>query len=106
MRPIRKEGKDLAYWERNQLVAHLSKIYPSWLERHPAEDVAWEAEWRNIVMIETPGGQCSWHIHDSETCYFQHLTLSEGNSWDGHSTEEKYKRLEKTSKALGVERHG
>ena len=102
MRQIKKEGKDLAYWERNQLVAHLSKIYPSWLEKHPAEDVTWEVEWRNIVVIETPGGQCSWHIHDSEICYFQHLTFREGSSWDGHSMEEKYKRLKKVSKAIGV----
>lgn len=29
---MKKEGKDLVYWERNQLVAHLSKLYPSWLE--------------------------------------------------------------------------
>ena len=70
---IFKEGKELAYWERNQLVAHLSKIYPSWLEKHPEEDISWEADWRNIVFIKTPGGQCSWHIHDSELPYFPHL---------------------------------
>lgn len=92
---ISKEGKDLAYWERNQLVAHLSKIYCSWLQKHPLEDTNWDDDWRNIVYIETPGGQCSWHIHDSELCYFQHLAFRDGNDWDGHSMEEKYKRLEK-----------
>lgn len=51
---INKEGKDLIYWERNQLVAHLSKIYPSWLEKHPLEDTHWENDWRNIIFIETP----------------------------------------------------
>jgi hypothetical protein len=90
---IHKEGKDLAYWERNQLVAHLSKIYPSWLQKHPVEETIWEEGWRNIVFIEAPGGQCSWHIQESEMCYFQHLTLREKDSWDGHSMEEKYKRL-------------
>lgn len=51
---IDKEGKDLAYWERNQLVAHLSKINTSWLQKHPLNDLQWEKEWRNIVFIETP----------------------------------------------------
>lgn len=91
-----REEKDLAYWERNQLVAHLSKIYPSWLEKHHEDDIAWGYEWRNIVFIETPGGQCSWHIHERELCYFQHLAFREGPSWDGHSREEKYERLQKS----------
>ncbi len=34
----------------------------------------------------------TWHIHDSEYGWFSHLQKSEGH-WDGHSTEEKYKRL-------------
>lgn len=91
---ISREEKDLIYWERNQLVAHLSKIYPSWLEKHPEEDLAWDNEWRNIVFIDTPGGQCSWHVSDSELNYFQHLTFREGQSWDGHSRNEKYQRLQ------------
>ena len=88
-------GKDLAYWERNQLVALLSKIYPAWLEKHPAEDGEWEDDWRNIVFIETKEGQASWHIHDSELKYFEHLYYENKNSWDGHTVEEKYKRLER-----------
>lgn len=94
-----KEEIDLVYWERNQLVAHLSKIYPAWLEKHTPQDANWEKGWQTIVFIEVPGGQCSWHIHDSELCYFQHLTFREGSSWDGHSKEEKYKRLGKTNHA-------
>lgn len=90
--------KDGAYWERNQLVAALSKVFPSWLEKHPAEDKAWEDDWRNIVFIQLPTGQASWHIHDSELKNFAHLQQKEGNSWDGHSVEEKYKRIEQFSK--------
>jgi hypothetical protein len=97
-----------AYWERNQLVAALSKIYPAWLARHP-EGEEWEDDWRWIVFVEIPtkelenkyeqGGrevklkrQLSWHIHDSELEYFSHLK-EKPNTWDGHTTEEKYRRL-------------
>lgn len=85
--------KDGAYSERNQLVAALSKLFPSWMEWHSDEDISWDNDWRNIVFIELPTGQVSWHIHDSEVSHFQHLRKKAGSSWDGHTTEEKYKRL-------------
>lgn len=98
--------KDAAYWERNQLVAALSKLYPAWLEYHKEE----EEGWRWIVFIEIPtkelenkyvqGGyevkhkrQVSWHIHNSEITNFGHLPTKRGNAWDGHTSEEKYMRL-------------
>ncbi len=87
-----------AYWERNQLVAALSKIYPSWREHHPEKDKAWEPEWRNIVFVQTPGGQCSWHFHENELPYFMHLEFKDGNSWDGHTVNEKYNRLRNIDK--------
>lgn len=106
-------GKDQAYWERNQLVCALSKIYPSWMELHPISDKDWDKDWRHIVFITIPSKvssgnlkyspgaplyfnkdlQLSWHIHDSEIDMFRHLQLKSGNSWDGHTTEEKYQRL-------------
>ncbi len=92
------EEKDGAYKERDQLVAALSKIYPAWLERHPEEDKEWEDEWRWIVFVEIPTqdgrpSQLSWHLRDSELPFFDHLKRLAGNSWDGHTTEEKYERL-------------
>lgn len=84
------KGKDLAYWERNQLVLYLSKIFPSWLEKHPEKDDNWEKDWRNIVFINFPEGKFSWHIHDTEICYFSHLKYKSGDSWDGSTSEEKY----------------
>ncbi len=98
------------YAERNALVAALSKIYPAWLERHPMNE-EWEEDWRWIVFIEIPtkelvgkyqqGGvmikfkrQLSWHIHDSELDSFAHLQRRITHSWDGHSTAEKYRRLQ------------
>lgn len=86
-----RAAKDAAYAERNQLVAALSKQFPASVEQHEGED--WEDDWRNVVFIDLPTGQVSWHIHDSELYLFDHLPKNEGRVWDGHSTEEKYGRL-------------
>ena len=86
-------AKDRAYQERDRLVCALSKVFPSWLARHPDDDTEWDDDWRWIVFIQLPTGQASWHIHDSEHSWFRHLTMG-GDAWDGHTTEEKYRRLE------------
>lgn len=132
-----KREKDNAYWERNQLVAALSKMFPSHLAKHPEEDKDWEEDWRTIVVVYlnadddvnknfrvsertvtkimgSPYYQLTWHIHDSEIPLFDHLTYQTilndeqvniqnqvtsydwQNTkfiWDGHTTEEKYRRL-------------
>lgn len=114
------EQKDIAYWERNQLVAALSKIFPANLAKHDPNDKEWDNDWRTIVVIYLPlkfcfdedydkfyfeitrmkvGGepcfQMTWHIHDFDIPMFDHLKYNPENDyyWDGHSTEEKYKRL-------------
>lgn len=88
-----KGAKDAAYRERNCLVAALSKLLPAYMARHPDEDKEWEDDWRWIVFIESPRGQLSWHIHDSELPLFEHLEQVDDGQWDGHTTEEKYARL-------------
>lgn len=85
--------KDGAYEERDKLVALLSKVFPAWLERHPDADTTWDNDWRWIVFLNIPD-QVSWHIHDSELWMFDHLERKEGNSWDGHTTPEKYARCQ------------
>lgn len=87
-----KASKDNAYSERNNLVAFLSRLYPSHLCRHSEEDKTWEDDWRWIVCIHSPQGQLTWHLHDSDIYKFRHLVKVEDH-WDGHTTEEKYKRL-------------
>ena len=82
-----------AYLERNMLVAHLSKIYPSYLGKHEQSDKKWDPNWMNIVYINSPKGQLSWHFHKDLLYLFSHLEFKNGKNWDGHSTEEKYKRL-------------
>ena len=89
--------KDNAYSERNKLLALVCKMavamdYDVQLWRHSAEDKTWENDWRNIVAIHLPTGQCTWHIHDSELHMFDWLPRGEEN-WDGHTTEEKYQRV-------------
>ncbi len=93
-----KEHKDIAYWERDQLILFLTKLFPSHLEKHPIEDEKWPVELRNIVMIETPKGQLAWHIHDKELNEFNHLKLKKGNTYDNHSIEDKYLRIKALSK--------
>jgi len=102
--------KDTAYFERNLLVLALSKVFPSHLMKH-AENESWEDDWRNIVCIHIPTFekkygdqrnifpegtkeimQVTWHIHISEVKNFSHLKM-ETNHYDGHTTEEKYRRL-------------
>lgn len=102
-----KKQKDNAYWERNQLVAVLSRLFPSYLTKHPETDQNWDDDWRTIVVINIPvitrdctgrkidyteTKQLTWHIHDSEVTLFDHL-IYQDNEWDGHNTEEKYRRL-------------
>ncbi len=96
--------KDAAYHERNQLVALLAALWPSSLERHPDSDTTWEDDWRWIVFIDTPAGQMSWHIHDSELPLFRHVPRGKGVVWDGHTTEEKYWRVRMLSAIETIER--
>lgn len=86
---------DEVYAERNNVIALAATLahesgYPVWRAKHTAPD--WEDDWRNIIYIVLPTGQLSWHIHDSDVPLFAHLRQGE-NTWDGHTTPEKYERL-------------
>jgi hypothetical protein len=90
-------AKAAAYNERDRCVAVVCALaravgWPVWLATHEGE---WEDEWRNIVFVETPAGQVSWHYHDSERPLFAWIGLDmpTPKPWDGHSTPEKYERL-------------
>ncbi len=91
------KAKDTAYSERNQVVALLARIahelgWGAGVGLHPAEDAAWEADWRTILFIDLPTGQVSWHFHDSE-CHLLEGLPPYPAAWDGHSTPEKYERV-------------
>lgn len=81
---------DIAYYERNQLVALLATMYPSGTAQTPI--AGWAPEWFNCVYIDLPTGQVSWHYHDREAAMFSDLPTYRG-TWDGHDTAEKYRRV-------------
>lgn len=83
-------AKDAAYRERNQLVALLARLYPSGIAQTAIE--GWDPAWHGCVYIDLPTGQASWHFRTSEAHLFADLPPYAG-SWDGHTTEEKYRRV-------------
>jgi hypothetical protein len=91
------EEKHGAYTERDKCVSLIARIaqamgLPAGIERHPDDDQTWDDEWRNIIRIDLPAGQVSWHIRDDELPLFSFLQPYNGE-WDGHDTEEKYRRV-------------
>lgn len=102
---LRRE-KDAAYSERDMLVCALAKFavalgWETWIGPHEQiistehPYVEWEPEWCNVIYVVTPHGQVSWHVHDSEVEWFSFLPRRETPGWDGHTSVEKYARLEK-----------
>jgi hypothetical protein len=82
------------YSERNQCVAalaHLAQAYGFVVGIGDDLDGS-EPEWRTVVYIETPRGQVSWHLHESEYELFKGLARARV-AWDGHTTVQKYERL-------------
>lgn len=83
---------DVAYRERAALVAALIRVggYPAELVIAPDTEDWW------IVYAETPAGQVSWHLSPDDLDLFSFLPLKFGSRpspWDGHTTEEKYRRV-------------
>lgn len=86
---------DNAYAERNKAVAGLAALamrlgYRVGIKLTEIE--GWDPAWHNCVYMDLPTGQVSWHYHDREGHLFDFLPRYAG-TWDGHDTEEKYKRL-------------
>jgi hypothetical protein len=79
------------YRERARLVAYLAARFPSFVVTNPDDD-----EWP-IIYITTPQGQLSWHLARADLDLFSHVRSEpwevEWAAWDGHTTEEKYRRL-------------
>lgn len=98
---MRTAEADHVYTERNRLVAALARFALSepgafWFagvgKHQPEGDPNWEKEWTNVVFIDTPQGQLSWHVHDRDLPLFEGLPKYL-TAWDGHTTAEKYERL-------------
>lgn len=89
---------DAAYFERNQLLALLTKVFEAHLCVHEGGD----SDYENVVCIHLPTGQAMWHIHYRDLPLFDDLVW-DVNHWDGHSTQEKYRRI-RMIKAHGLHR--
>jgi hypothetical protein len=77
---------DSVYRERMHLVAMLAATFPSYINR---EDEDWP-----VVLIDIPTGQVSWHFSKDDWDLFDDIPMSKEIVWDGHDTEEKYRRLD------------
>jgi len=104
---VAKAQLDNAYDERNRLVAALARSVVdsgglAWLGRHEGDPAHWDPEWLNVVYVELPTGQCSWHVHDGDLPLFAFLQQANLQPWDGHSTIEKYDRLDAFANGQGA----
>lgn len=89
--------KDGAYSERNRVVAAFARMAQEhgWPVAILKTDIdGWDPDWQQCIFIETPFGQVSWHFHDSERNLFPATMVGTGAIWDGHTTDEKYRRLD------------
>lgn len=54
--------------------------------------------WENVIYIEIPTGQVSWHFPEHEKYLFaMHDSISDDDTeyvWDGHGVEIKYRRIQ------------
>lgn len=79
---------DKIYAERNAVVVAFARLAErsGWTVGllHDAEEPDWP-----VLVIDTPGGQVSWHLKSDEARGFGQYP----GEWDGHTTEEKYARL-------------
>jgi hypothetical protein len=82
---------DLAYAERNKLVAALWRLtnWPLWVGLDP------DAPGFMVIYLESGSGQLSWHMREAEARALFPAYVLEGvaGTWDGHTTAEKYDRL-------------
>ena len=93
-------AKNQAYAERNMLLVLMARMamklgWTVGLGLHAQDDGSWDPDWRNILFIDLPTGQASWHFHDSEKHLLQGFP-EYPKGWDGHTTELKYVRVLET----------
>ncbi|WP_066360291.1 WDGH domain-containing protein [Herbidospora mongoliensis] len=81
------------YRERAHLIAHLATVYPAVIVLgSDRENPTWP-----VIFVDTPQGQLSWHLSGDDMDLFKHVRITTGEhapAWDGHTTPEKYERLD------------
>lgn len=91
----------IAYRERAHLTAHLAAGYPSVLVEGADADAP---DWP-VLFVKLPTGQVSWHISPDDVGLFRNVRrtmagMPDAPVWDGHTTDEKYARLDAHTRAL------
>jgi hypothetical protein len=87
--------KDVAYVERNRVIAALAAcaVAQGWNAGTRLTAIhGWDPNWHGCVYIDLPTGQVSWHYHNDQAFLFAFLPEYTG-VYDGHDTAEKYRRL-------------
>lgn len=90
------------YRERSALLGHLAALYPSCMAYNDPDEPSWP-----VLYLDTPRGQCSWHIAPSDLDLFEHVVVVPAADprarWDGHTTDEKYQRLIRLTRDIDAE---
>lgn len=93
-----------AYTERAHLLAWLAMLHHAVLT--PAPDIA-EPGWQ-ILYLNAAGQQMSWHISPRDMLLLGHVEQVPADDpraqWDGHTTEEKYRRIRTHARSLMMSR--
>ena len=80
-----KEQINAAYSERNKAVIILAKLALQFglnAGKGKDDNEEWDDEWRNVVYVDLPDGQVSWHISPTELHLISDLPEYNGK-WDG-----------------------
>lgn len=93
------EAIEKLYRERAYLVAHLASYYPSAAGYTDPAAVDWL-----VVSVQMPEGQACWHIAKRDEHLFEHVPRVDTLPWDGHTTEEKYRRVAEGTERLAEQR--
>lgn len=92
-----RELTNTAYTERNRLAVLLAHtaFLRGW-KAGRATDPEEPLFWQNVVIVNLPTGQVSWHIgqDDIEATGFRTLPKYNGE-WDGHTSHEKWGRVQR-----------
>lgn len=96
------DGMKGLYRERAHLLALLAGVLDPSMSHIGETDT--EAEGWPVLTFETLAGQWSWHIAPDDVALFAHVrpTTAADRAWDGHTTAEKYARVDRLSRAMGA----
>lgn len=95
---------DDVYAQRNALACLLAAVVNNdgWGDLYGAglaQDTTQAPEWQTTILIDTPCGQISFHVHERERETFGRLPPYRGRfgpGWDGHTDAEKWDRVRRS----------